>query len=152
MRDRQFSESGGSVTELISRNLWDAGLSVRSGLAFERAFVYGKLGAVFGRFEYSDVHFHTPPSDSHDIRARTNLVGVLIGTGFEYAITNNWSARFEYNYIHYGTRSVNFTGQSCDGGGTCVPVNFSDPVREIKQLARFGLSYRFGGDAIVARY
>ena len=34
---------------------------------------------------------------------------MLIGVGFEYALTDNWTTKFEYNYIDYGNKIVDFT-------------------------------------------
>ena len=39
--------------------------------------------------------------------------GVLIGAGFEYALTDNWTAKFEYNYLDFGDKVVDFTQTSC---------------------------------------
>ena len=53
LRDRGFFQNQFGSEEPSSRNRWDAAISVRSGLAFERAFIYGKLGVVWGKFDYA---------------------------------------------------------------------------------------------------
>jgi outer membrane immunogenic protein len=141
LKDRSFDGFGTGSFEARSRNLWDAALSVRAGLAIERALVYGKLGAVWGRFEYS---VNNPHGGDHlpTVDGKGDFVGVLIGVGFDYALTDKWIARFEYNYIDYGNKMVNFTEIHCDP--VCPPPSsFRETVREIKQLAKIGLSYKF---------
>jgi outer membrane immunogenic protein len=139
--DRFFSQEGPFTDELRSRNRWDAALSVRSGVAFDRAFIYGKLGAVWGKFEY-DAQFNSPFSNSTTTGSST-ITGVLIGVGFEYALTDNWTTKFEYNYIDYGNKIVEFTSNFCTvlGCGTSVS---RETVKEVKQLAKLGINYKFG--------
>jgi outer membrane immunogenic protein len=148
--DRDFTQNQFFTRDTIARNRWDGTLAVRSGLAFDRAFVYGKLGVAVGKFDYS--------SDSagfggtEDIRGSATIAGVLIGVGFEYALTDNWTTKFEYNYIDYGNKIVNFTDTNCDIGG-CVTTTFSRTIKERKQLAKIGVNYKFGYDPpVIAKY
>ena len=48
LHDRFYSEFAPFIEEAFSRNRWDGAVSVRSGVAFDRALVYGKLGVVWG--------------------------------------------------------------------------------------------------------
>jgi outer membrane immunogenic protein len=54
LRSREFFQNQDQTSEESSRNRWDGAISLRSGLAFERAFIYGKLGVVWGKFEYAE--------------------------------------------------------------------------------------------------
>jgi outer membrane immunogenic protein len=151
--DRIFDQSGPFSQELRSRNRWDGAVSVRSGVAFDRAFIYGKLGAVWGKFDY-DALF-TGIFTNTTITGSATITGVLIGVGFEYALTDNWTTKFEYNYIDYGNKIVDFTSTSCDVGGPCETETFRQTVKERKQLAKLGLNYKFGvgkEPAVRARY
>ena len=114
---------------------------MRSGVAFDRAFIYGKLGAVWGKFEY-DALFSSPFGTTTVIGSST-ITGVLIGVGFEYALTDNWTTKFEYNYIDYGNKIVDFTATSCDVLG-CETFVSRETVKERKQLAKLGINYKFG--------
>ena len=112
---------------------------MRSGLAFERAFIYGKLGAVWGKFDYaSDQTFF---GDTFTQRGNATFTGVLIGAGFEYALTDNWTAKFEYNYIDFGDKVVDFTFTECDPA--CTTGSFRRTVIEVKQIAKVGVNYKF---------
>ena len=113
---------------------------MRSGVAFDRAFIYGKLGVVWGRFDYT---VDNPRSEfTSTIARRLVVTGVLIGVGFEYALTDNWTTKFEYNYIDYGNKIVDFTEVEC--GGVCTTFTFRETVKERKQIAKIGVNYRFG--------
>jgi outer membrane immunogenic protein len=149
--DREFFQAGTFTAEAQSRNRWDAAVSVRSGLAFDRAFVYGKLGAVWGKFDY-DEHVASGFFFSASSTGSATITGVLIGVGFEYALTDNWTTKFEYNYIDYGNKIVEFLGTECDP--VCASATFRQTVKEVKQLAKLGINYKFGvgKEPVRARY
>lgn len=139
LRDREFFQGGGEIFESSSRNRWDGAISLRSGLAFERAFIYGKLGAVWGKFDYAfDQSF---PGFSESTRGSATFTGVLIGAGFEYALTDNWTAKFEYNYLDFGDKVVDFTETQCSPG--CGTIAFRETVKEVKQIVKVGVNYKF---------
>jgi outer membrane immunogenic protein len=137
LRDRFFEQNISGTEESISRNRWDAAISVRSGLAFERAFIYGKLGVVWGKFDYSFDDVDTNPFTE---RGSATFTGVLIGAGFEYALTDNWTTKFEYNYIDFGNKIVDFTFTDCN---PCTTGSFRQTIKEIKQIAKVGVNYKF---------
>jgi outer membrane immunogenic protein len=142
LSDRFAVVEGPFSEDLRSRNRWDGAISVRSGVTFDRAFIYGKLGVVWGKFDYTG-DITTGPGIT--IRGDAIFTGVLIGVGFEYALTDNWTTKFEYNYIDYGNKLVNFT--ECAGA---VCIAFSETVKEIKQIAKIGVNYKFSyGDTVV---
>jgi opacity protein-like surface antigen len=66
----------------------------------------------------------------------------MLGFGTEFDLGHNWSAKAEYDYIAFGTR----TGLASDGT-TVLAVGAS--ISEVK----VGVNYRFSGPgAVVARY
>jgi opacity protein-like surface antigen len=109
------------------------------------------LGVVRGKFEYtldaSDFFF------TRADRADAIFTGVLLGVGFEYALTDNWTTKFEYNYIDYGNKIVTFTNVICRETG-CETTTPSQTIKEIKQFAKIGLNYKFdlGKAPVVAKY
>ena len=111
--------------------------------AIDRALVYGKAGWVVGRFDWyaADVNcgnFCTITQGS------ATLDGLLIGVGLEYAFTNNWTTKFEYDYLGFGSKNVAFKT-------TCVPPAFCGPsgvtttqnVSADKHIFKVGLNYKF---------
>jgi outer membrane immunogenic protein len=152
LHDRDFFQSGSFTDESTSKNRWDGAVSVRAGVAFDRAFVYGKLGAVWGKFDYNTTFSNTFSNGT--VTGSATITGVLIGVGFEYALTDNWTTKFEYNYIDYGNKIVDFIETECDIIGGCGTSTFRQTVKERKQLAKIGINYKFdvGKGPVVARY
>jgi len=141
LHDRAFFQDvENSTSESFSRNRWDGAISARSGVAFDRAFIYGKLGVVWGKFDYT-ADFEGSGTETQ--RANAIFTGVLIGAGFEYALTDNWTTKFEYNYIDYGNKVVNFTDVACGSNQVCTTSTFSQTVKEVKQIAKIGVNYKF---------
>jgi opacity protein-like surface antigen len=125
---------------LEASNLWDAALSARFGIAIDRAFLYGKLGLAYGEFQYA----FTDATDNHDFNVGTTQVGGIFGAGAEYSITQNWSARIEYDWVNYGTNTVN-THLTIPGNflsGTITPYSFS--VKETTSIIKAGVNFKFG--------
>ncbi len=70
----------------------------------------------------------------------TTEPGLTAGGGFEYAFTDNLSAKVEYLYV--AVKNVGTTIPSSIGGNPdsiAVTHSYSD------NIGRFGLNYRFGG-------
>jgi outer membrane immunogenic protein len=137
--DRSYNSSTNNSFDRFSHNRWDASLSVRSGVAFERAFVYGKVGAALGKFDYTTDQ--VSGSNTYTERGNASFVGALLGVGFEYALTDNWTTKFEYNYIDFGNKIVDLTHTDCTPA--CVTYLTSGTIKEIKQFAKIGVNYKF---------
>jgi outer membrane immunogenic protein len=153
-----FSE--GTVTETTTaeaRNKWDYTVAGRIGVAYERAFIYGKAGWAWGNYDFtaSFTEFGTGFSRSDTIFGSKTLNGPLFGIGVEYALTNNWTVKGEYNYINYGLSPVSLVETSCSNGACAVrPGTFSQSFSSEKHLFKFGVNYLFnvGGGPVVAKY
>lgn len=120
------------------RNRWDADLALRLGVPVDRALIYGKAGIAYGNFDYG---WSWTAGDS--ATASSARTGWLVGVGLEYALSNNWSAKIEYNYIDYGRADLTLMSP------TLGPLAAS--TRETKQVLKFGVNYLFGGP-LVAKY
>ncbi len=84
-----------------------------------------------------------------------NRWGWMAGLGLEQGLTENWSARIEYNYLDFGTKSVRLSGVGCIASGGvqfCQPITSSSDVRQNAQLLTLGISYRFNNGPVVAKY
>jgi outer membrane immunogenic protein len=69
--------------------------------------------------------------------------GWTLGAGAEYMFAPNWSAKIEYNYIDFGTSTIQYTNPT-------IPANRSEWKDTVHTL-KAGLMYHFGGP-VVARY
>jgi outer membrane immunogenic protein len=155
----QFGGITGSIllASTSIRNKWDYDVAGRFGVAFDRALVYGKAGWVAGRFDWRN----TPTSVACTFACTTTqgsatLDGLLIGIGLEYAFFNNWTTKFEYDYLGFGSKNVGFRT-------ICVPATFCGPSGSVpstlsvsadKHIFKVGLNYKFdwGKAPVVARY
>ena len=129
------------------RNKWDYDVAGRIGVAFERALVYGKAGWVAGGFDWN---FATaPPFSTFSNQGSATLDGLLIGVGLEYAFLNNWTVKFEYDYLGFEAKNVTFTAFRPGFSQT-----FTQNVSADKHIFKVGLNYlfNFGGPAVVAKY
>jgi outer membrane immunogenic protein len=140
--------SGTSIDE--ARNKYDYSIAARFGITYERAFIYGKAGWVWGKFDFIDSDCFrciTPNLTT----GSSMMNGLLVGLGVEYAFTNNLTAKLEYNYLNYGAADIAFT--SCFTGAPCF-ADFTVSQSAQKHIFKIGLNYLFGmgKGPVVARY
>src|SRR5262249_40647548 len=127
----------------------------RIGVAYERAFIYGKAGWAWGKFDFTEGG--SDPINTERSIATTGsatLNGPLFGLGVEYALTNNWTVKGEYNYINYGLSGVNFAQVACFSGECDPAFLFRNSQSAEKHIFKFGVNYLFnaGPAAVVAKY
>jgi opacity protein-like surface antigen len=142
---------------------WIATAAVRVGYAWDRTLIYVKAGGAWADdnvnvsciFGPVNGLVNPPPFGSqlgpcrNQLGAITNgfstsghRSGFLIGYGTEFDLGKNWSAKAEYDYIDFGSR----TALATDGVTT---MRDSGALSQVK----IGLNYRFSGPAaVVARY
>ena len=95
-------------------------LKARAGIAFDRVLVYGLGGVAYGSLKASDGL----------VSKEKSKVVYVAGVGAEYGITDNLSAKLEYNYVSLGKQNFQFTN-----GRARIGVN--------EHLVKTGLNYRF---------
>jgi outer membrane immunogenic protein len=111
---------------------WTSTVAGRVGAAFNRLLLYGKGGAAFAR----DHSTFTDLAGNSATSAFTRT-GWTAGVGLEYGITQNWSAKLEFDYLSFGFQPMNFTTAT----PTMYASNSSLSVQEIKA----GINFHFGG-------
>ncbi|MPZ37254.1 MAG: outer membrane beta-barrel protein [Rhizobiales bacterium] len=115
----------------------------RLGFTADRALIYVKGGGAWAHVEHNATFLGGGPGFT--LSADKTIWGWTVGTGVEYAITGNWSAKLEYNYMDFGTNSLGFSVPAGPGG--TIDVDTTTSIHAVK----FGVNYRFGGYD-VARY
>ena len=95
-------------------------LKARAGVTFDRLLVYGTGGLAYGSIKASD-------GLVSKTRGKT---GYVVGAGAEYGITDNLSAKVEYNYVSLGKDNFQL-------GNTRTRVGVTE------HLVKAGLNYRF---------
>ncbi len=74
------------------------------GYACGRFLPYVSGGLAFGELDASTKIFSSSFAGFHEIgKESENRLGWNVAAGLQYAVTNNWSLRFEYSYSDLGT-------------------------------------------------
>ena len=114
----------------------------RFGVAFDRTLLYVKGGAAWVHEKhtvgFTDLAF---PASSYSGTTSKTLWGWTIGGGAEFAVSPNWSAKIEYNYIDLRDEQFTFTFS---------PPQFFGAAGTLEQqlhVIKLGVNYRFGGPA-----
>jgi outer membrane immunogenic protein len=133
--DASIADINGSVTGFgvtaSSQIDWLGTARLRAGVALDRALLYVTGGLAWA---HNEVNLTGPVVGSSD----ETHVGWTLGGGLEYAFSGNWSAKIEYLYIDLG--SENYFSALVPPG-----VDFDAQIHTVK----FGINYRFGGNAPV---
>jgi opacity protein-like surface antigen len=136
-----------------TRLSWVATATAKLGYAWDRTLYYVKGGVAFADETVTVNCIVGPlnmPSRScsnqagapiTSISSEANRAGWTLGFGAEFALTPNWSAKAEYDYIGFGSR----TSLASDGT-TSLTSNTN------VQLTKIGLNYRFGTGPVIAKY
>lgn len=113
-------------------------LAARLGFSIDKALVFARAGVAFtganGRFEDACSLAPCGPGLLSATAEGIN-VGLTLGGGVEYALDEAWSAKIEYAYLGFGTRTA--TGVS--SFGPVFSYDYDQPVHSL----RVGLNYRF---------
>ena len=144
----RVTDSEGFFTNDTLSNKYDYSVAGRFGVAFDHALVYLKGGWVWGKFDFYDQNGCTAGCTTATSIASRTSNGPLIGVGFEYAFTNNWTVKAEYNYLNYRSTSVRL---NCISG--CIPFGEVDSQGADKHVFKLGVNYLFNATGpVVARY
>jgi outer membrane immunogenic protein len=120
-----------SVGDTINTNTqWTSTATGRVGAAFDRLLVYGKGGVAFA-------HDNSSMNDGFNTATTSFMrTGWTGGAGLEYALSQNWTAKLEYDYLGFGSESLNLATPA----RTPYTTSASLDVQEVK----VGINYKFG--------
>ena len=88
----------------------------RLGIAADRTLVYFKGGAAWTH----DIHDLVLCCGVVEATVSGGKWGWTAGTGLEYALTRNWSAKLEYDFMDFGTSRFVFDVPTVGGTGTAT--------------------------------
>jgi outer membrane immunogenic protein len=110
---------------------WTSTVTGRVGAAFDRLLVYGKGGVAFAEDKSS-------LNDTSGGTASTSMVrtGWTAGGGVEYALSENWTAKLEYDYLGFGSQALNLPTPTFPAYAPNASLN----VQEVKA----GVNFKFG--------
>jgi outer membrane immunogenic protein len=99
---------GPAILRVSANDRWETTLAARFGYAWDHALFYGKAGGGWvgaGNFAVTNVGTGASVTASN---GNTNT-GWLVGAGVEYAFTQNWTAKLEYDYLALNNASYTVT-------------------------------------------
>ncbi len=140
-----FVPGVGTIVATRSGNAWVSTVAARFGVAFDRVLLYGKAGG--GWAGVGDVTLANLTTGNAIILGGGSTSGWVAGAGLEWAFADNWSAKFEYDFLgRSGNTFIVPVGAPLFAGDTFTTGN-----RNI-QMFKVGLNWRFNWGATPARY
>jgi outer membrane immunogenic protein len=140
-----FIPALGSI-QVTGNNRWITIAAARFGVALNNVLFYGKAGGGWagnGGFTVTNLTTGASFTGSNSFTES----GWLLGAGFEWAFADNWSARFEYNYLGLSSRTFTVPLGAPFLAGDTFTSN-----RNV-QMATIGVNYRFNwAGQIAAKY
>jgi outer membrane immunogenic protein len=129
---------GGNTVQVTSNNTWITTLAGRFGVAYDRVLFYGKGGGAWvGNNSFTVTNVTTGASITGSNSNTTS--GWLAGAGLEWAFANNWTLRFEYDFIGLSGRTFTIPA----GSPFLVGDTFTTGSSNI-QMATVGVNFLFG--------
>ena len=132
---------------VTNNNRWITTLAARFGVAVDHWLFYGKAGGGWvGNNNLTVTNLTTGVSLTCGTFGLTNCGsntgGWLVGAGFEYAITNNWTVKLEYDYLGLGNRTFVVPATALILPGD----TFTSGNRNV-QMVKVGFNYLFNWGA-----
>ena len=131
---------------------WQATVRGRVGYSvFDSLLVYATGGVAFTNLNYAS-NFADDFAEYEFFRLKAARTGWTIGGGFEYAISNNWSAKLEYLHTEYASAAG--YGTTLLNDGTTALARHSTGRLAVDSV-KVGVNYRFTTSApapVIARY
>lgn len=109
---------------------WQGSVRGRAGYRMDRSLLFATAGVAFGGFDFG--YTFSGITDSFD----NTLIGLTVGAGWEYAISNSLSGRIEYRFTDFGETSGSIA--NC-----CAGPPFAQDHSIESQAVRLGLSWHY---------
>jgi outer membrane immunogenic protein len=150
------------LSEFKNKGGWD--VAVRLGYAIDRLLVYSKVGWAWGKFDASYNEFESILGGhrtwTYQESADANMNGILLGFGTEYALTQNWTIKAEYNFMGFKRQTFSFPWTEvathdcgCDFGNYTDTGSYTQSHSVNEHIVKVGVNYLFNwGAPVVARY
>jgi opacity protein-like surface antigen/outer membrane receptor protein involved in Fe transport len=124
--------AGTAALSVTSDHNWYDALSGRVGYVTGPLMLYAKGGAAWINADYRlDVNSGLDGATL----ASTTRTGWNVGAGLEYMLGSRWSAKLEYDYLDFGSKTVGFVTPFGNG------VTFKTAINEVKA----GINYHLDG-------
>jgi opacity protein-like surface antigen len=107
-------------------------VAARFGYAADNFLFYGKAGGAWAQVDRQMTTIITPANDVFS--GSENLRGWTIGAGAEYAFNPGLSAKIEYDYVDFGSKSLSMTDLAANISNITIAQN--------AHLVKLGLNHR----------
>jgi opacity protein-like surface antigen len=118
---------------VTSDHRWYSTVSGRLGYVMGSLLVFAKAGGAWMNADYQFSVTNGGVTAASSINSTRS--GWNAGVGLEYLLSPRWSAKFEYDYLGFGSNTVGLITPLGNG------ASFKTDVNEVK----IGLNYHFGG-------
>lgn len=145
------TNTGGASFSQVEAS-WDGSVRARLGyLVTPAVLIYGTGGVAWQRLEArgvcpADTNVCNPATGTQSGSVATTRTGWTVGGGIEAYVAANWLARAEYRYADFN--DFTFTALQFNSNAFGAVANIST----VTHIVLFGISYKFGAPAVVARY
>jgi outer membrane immunogenic protein len=122
---------------ILANHTWVSTAAARVGFAADHLLFYAKAGGGWAGSNGFTLSNTTTATTISGLGGGTNS-GWLVGAGLEWAVTDHWTIKFEYDYV--GLRTYSF------GVPTTAPFLAGDTFTNARpnvQMAKVGVNYLF---------
>jgi outer membrane immunogenic protein len=134
-----FSRALGANTDWIGTS------TVRLGYAHDRWMFYSKAGAAWAHTNYTNNWTATAGGTTTTAFTGTGdqtRVGWTVGFGAEWAFMGNWSAKLEYDFIDFGSKTATINGTLLPGTPGATAASFGLVNDQTISEVKFGVNYK----------
>ena len=132
---------GALPTTINFKNEWTGDVAARFGLAYDRFFIYEKIGVMWAD------HRVNATSPTAMVTGSETMPALFWGLGLEYGLTPQWTAKVETDFAYFGATNMN---QACTavavagcGGPGLAPGAGIISENSIAIFTKIGVNYRF---------
>jgi outer membrane immunogenic protein len=136
---------------ITNNDRWITTVAARFGWAINNWLIYGKAGGGWvGSNNFMVTNLTTGASFTcgtfSNFDCHNSTGGWLVGAGFEYAITNNWTVKAEYDYLGLENRTFVVPAGAPFLAGDTFTSNHNRNV----QMVKVGFNYLFNWGGVPA--
>lgn len=106
---------------------WLASVSARLGYAMDNWLLYGKVCGAWIKADYTG-SVETGAGVTLASQTLSVMRSWLLGAGLEYGWSPNWMSRLEYNYLNFGSKTLNYA----------IPVFVAADVESKAHIVKLG--------------
>jgi outer membrane autotransporter protein len=126
-----FVDPAASLSITSDHNRYDT-LSGRIGYVMGPLMLYGKGGAAWMNADY---RMEVNSGLDGSTLTNTTRTGWNAGAGLEYMLGSRWSAKLEYDHLHFGSKTLGFVN----------PFGNSVTIESAVNQVKAGVNYHFDG-------